>query len=69
VLNPNFAVNDVEVDEGAIDTLVVLPSCLEQQVMVIFPIENQFLLDALFLTHEFGILSQDFFKDGAILIG
>ena len=41
LLNPDFAVNDVAVNQGAVDAPLPLPADFGQQVMIVFLIDDE----------------------------
>jgi len=60
-LNPDFAVNDVDVDNAPMHPLRTIPSHGEQEVMVTVVIADHFSLDLAIGVGKLCVVTQDFF--------
>jgi hypothetical protein len=60
-LNPDFAVDDVDVDNAPVYPLCAVPSHGEQEVMVAMAVADHFSLDLAIGVGKLGVVTQNFF--------
>jgi hypothetical protein len=59
-LNPDFAVDDIDVDNAPVYPLCAIPSYSEEEVMVAVAVADHFSLDLPISVGELCVVMQDF---------
>jgi hypothetical protein len=67
-LNPQLSVDDVDVDQAAVDSLLIVPPDVHQDIPIAGPIEDGLGLDVTVGVGNLGVFDQDRFDDRANLI-
>jgi hypothetical protein len=67
-LDPQLPVDDIDVDEAAVDTLLLVPTDVHQDIPIAGPVEDGLGLDVPVGVGNLGVLDQDRFDDRANII-
>jgi Dolichyl-phosphate-mannose-protein mannosyltransferase len=67
-LDPQLAVDDVDMDQAAVNPFLVVPADVHQDIPIAGPVEDGLCLDIAVSVGDLGVLGQDRFDDRADLI-